>query len=258
MKTNHFLALLLLAALTTFCTTPEAPVDYGNPPADGFNLAESDEKAIAIADEVMEAMGGRQAWDTTRYLHWTFFGRRTLLWDKQTGDVRIDVPGDSSIYLVNINEDEGKVQLKGQDISASDSIQNYVERGKSIWINDAYWLVMPFKLKDSGVTLKYLGQDTMLGGTSADVLELTFAEVGRTPDNKYKIYVDLEDRLVKQWDFFTKYDDPKPRFSTPWQDYQPYGDLRLSGDRGRSKLSDIKALSEVPQSAFNNFAKPEL
>lgn len=259
MKINHFLALFLLVGLTTFCTTPEeVPVEYGNPPAEGFNLADSDEKAMAIADEVMEAMGGRQAWDTTRYLQWTFFGRRTLLWDKQTGNVRIDVPGDSSIYLVNINEDTGKVQLNGQDISTTDSIQTYVESGKSIWINDAYWLVMPFKLKDSGVTLKYLGQDTMQGGTSADVLQLTFAEVGRTPDNKYKVYVDLEDRLVKQWEFFTKYDDPKPRFTTPWQDYQTFGDLKLSCDRGRNKLSNIKVFNEVAESAFTDFDEPEL
>lgn len=258
MKTNHFLVLLLLAVSTSFCTTPEVPVEYGNPPAEGFNLTESDEKAMAIADEVMEAMGGRQAWDTTRYLQWNFFGRRTLLWDKQTGNVRIDVPGDTSIYLVNIYEDTGKVLLKGQDISASDSVQTYVESGKSMWINDAYWLVMPFKLKDSGVTLKYLGQDTMQGGISADVLELTFAEVGRTPDNKYKVYVDLEDRLVKQWDFFTKYEDPKPRFTTPWQDYQTFGDLMLSGDRGGRQLSNIKVFTAVAESAFTDFDQPEL
>ena len=31
-----------------------------NPPAKGFNLEASDQKAITIADEVMEAMGGRK------------------------------------------------------------------------------------------------------------------------------------------------------------------------------------------------------
>ena len=250
-----------MVILLTFCSAPEAPeapTVYGNPPAEGFNATGSDEKAIAIADEVMEAMGGRQTWDTTRYLYWNFFGVRTLLWDKQTGNVRIEVPRDSSIYLVNIYDETGKVQLKGKDISASDSVQTYLERGKSIWINDAYWLAMPFKLKDSGVTLKYLGQDTMIGGINADILELTFAEVGRTPDNKYKVYVDLEDRLVKQWDFYTKYEDTEPRFSTPWQNYQSYNGLLLSGDRGQRKLSDIKVPAEVPESAFTDFAKVNL
>ena len=47
--------------------------------------AQSDEKAVAVADEVMEALGGQSAWDNTRCLTWSFFGRRTHVWDKFTG-----------------------------------------------------------------------------------------------------------------------------------------------------------------------------
>lgn len=249
--------LILCTALLglNYCSPPSAAVtDYGNPPAEGFNLEESDEQAIAIADEVMEAMGGRAAWDATRYLQWTFFGRRTLLWDKKAGDVRIEVPADSTVYLFNIYDETGKVLLNGTDISATDSLEQYLEQGESIWINDAYWLVMPYKLKDSGVTLKYVGQDTMQGGTPADVLQLTFQDVGRTPDNKYLVYVDQDDRLVKQWDFFGNYEDEEPRFSTPWQSYQQHGAILLSGDRGRSQLTDIAVLETVPADAFTRLA----
>lgn len=244
--------MVLAAGLAlTHCARPGGTTEpYGNPPAEGFNAADSDEQAIRIADEVMEAMGGRAAWDATRYLKWTFFGRRTLWWDKATGQVRIEVPADSAVYLVNIHDATGKVLLHGQDISASDSLQQYVEQGVSIWINDAYWLLMPFKLKDSGVTLKYIGQDTMQGGTPADVLQLTFQEVGRTPDNKYLVYVDQQDRLVKQWQFFGSFADAEPRFTTPWQAYQRYGNILLSGDRGRSQLTDIAVLESLPQETF--------
>lgn len=51
------LTLFLFSCGETSQTTQEEP--YGNPAAEGFNEAESDAKAIAIADEVMEAMGGR-------------------------------------------------------------------------------------------------------------------------------------------------------------------------------------------------------
>ena len=44
---------------------------------------------------------------------------------------------------------------------------------------------MPYKLKDSGVTLKYKGQDTLETGHPAEKLQLTFEEVGKTPENKY-------------------------------------------------------------------------
>lgn len=39
------------------------------------------------------------------------------------------------------------------------------------WINDSYWFVMPYKLKDSGVTLRYRGQNMTVGGLLAHLLE---------------------------------------------------------------------------------------
>ncbi|MEZ5331564.1 MAG: hypothetical protein R2991_05830 [Thermoanaerobaculia bacterium] len=48
---------------------------------------------------------------------------------------------------------------------------------------------MPYKLEDPGVTLHYLGERPMLDGRPAEVLELTFEGVGRTPQNKYHVYV---------------------------------------------------------------------
>lgn len=245
-----FYLFILVVGLVSCQTGSDSKEEYGNPPAEGFNLEESDEQAMAIADQVMEAMGGRTAWDSTRYIQWTFFGRRDLLWDKKTGDVVIEVPGDTSTYFVNIFDKTGKVWLKGQDISQTDSLGKYLEQAESIWINDSYWLVMPYKLKDSGVTLKYVGQDTMQTGEMADVLQLTFQDVGRTPENKYLVYVDTNDHLVKQWSYFARFDDPEPRFTTPWLDYQQYGKILLSGDRGRSKLTNIAVLETVPEGTF--------
>ncbi len=250
------LVIMCLAACTPSATEPVEEADYGNPAAEGFNEAGSDAQAIALADEVMEAMGGRQAWDQTRYIRWTFFGRRTLLWDKQTGNVRIDSPGDSSVYLVNVFDHTGKVMLQGQDISASDTLSKFVERGESMWINDSYWLVMPYKLKDSGVTLKYIAEDTTDAGTAADILSLTFQEVGRTPQNKYLVYVDQTSKLVSQWDFYRNAADTIAGFKNPWLNYEQKGDIMLSGDRGRGKLTNIEVLESIPASAFTSFDLP--
>ncbi len=222
-----------------------------NPAAKGFNETASDPEAIAIADKVMEAMGGRTAWDNTRYLRWNFFGRRTLLWDKQTGDVRIDVPADSAIYVINVNEDGGQVMMGGEEITNPDSLAKYVEAGKKIWVNDSYWLVMPYKLKDSGVTLTYAGEDTMQTGAMADVLEMKFENVGFTPQNRYEVYVDKSDNLVKQWAYYSEATLDSPNFITPWIDYQEYDGIMLSGNRGKNKLSDIDVLDSIPrQEAF--------
>jgi hypothetical protein len=218
-----------------------------NPPAEGFNETESDPEAITLADEVMESMGGRAAWDSTRYISWNFFGRRSLLWDKQSGDVRIDVPGDSAIYLINVNADTGRVQMRGEEITQADSLAKYVEQGKKIWVNDSYWLVMPYKLKDSGVTLKYVGEDTTQTGDAADVLELRFQNVGFTPQNKYQVYVTKDDKLVKQWAYFSEAAMDTPNFVTPWEDYQEYNGIKLAGNRGQRGLTDIQVYDSVPR-----------
>ena len=136
-----------------------------NPPLNGFDIKNSDPKAMKIADEVMNAMGGRNAWERTRYLSWDFFGSRQHIWDKHTGDVRIESKKDNYKLIMNIHSMEGKVFKDGEMLTHPDSLSKYLEKGKSAWINDSYWLVMPYKLKDSGVTLKYLGDDKTVEDT---------------------------------------------------------------------------------------------
>lgn len=222
-----FTALLLAA-----CSDKLSPQDtVENPPASGFNLQESDPRAIAIADAVMKASGTRQGWDETRYVKWNFFDARRHIWDKYTNELRMIGIKDSFDIRMNLDSLTGRVQWHGDIVTQPDSLAKYLQLGREMWINDSYWVFLPFKLKDSGVTLKYMGQDTMKSGIKADVISLAFEDVGVTPDNKYYIYVDSSN-MVRQWDFFPNYQDTIPRFSTPWQDYASYGKIKLSSSRG--------------------------
>ncbi|UZR94349.1 DUF6503 family protein [Chondrinema litorale] len=232
-------------------STATSEETISNPPADGFNLSLSDEKAIEIADSVMSAMGGRKSWDDTRFISWNFFGARTLIWDKWTGYVRVENVQNDFKVLVNVNTLEGKVFKNGEEVTQPDSLQKYLNRGKEIWINDSYWLVMPFKLKDSGVTLKYVGEEIVMDKPS-DVLELTFQDVGVTPQNKYKVYIDKETNLVNQWAYFKSYEDEEPGFILPWKNYKKHGEILLSGDRGPRQLTDIEVFEELPESIFTS------
>ena len=221
-----------------------------NPPAEGFDAAGSDPEAIAIADEVMEAMGGRSAWDATRYLSWNFFGMRTHVWDRWTGDLRYEV-GDT-LVLANVNTKQGRAFKGGAEVEDPEELAGLLDQTYKAWINDSYWLLMPYKLKDSGVTLEYSGEDTMADGRPADKLQLTFEGVGVTPDNKYDVYVSKDRRLVEQWSFYTRYDDSEPRFTTPWANWTRHGDVLLSGDRGERQLTDIRVFDELPRSVFES------
>ncbi len=82
---------------------------------------------------------------------------------------------------------------------------------------------MPYKFKDSGVTLTYSGINQSADGREADILELRFTNVGVTPENKYRVWVDRESRLVSQWAFYADAEDTELRFIAPWQDWQRHG-----------------------------------
>ncbi len=250
---NSTLIKLLLSGWL-LCLLPACHRHLANPPAPGFNAAASDAAAVSIADEVMQAMGGREAWDGTACLAWNFFGARTLVWDKKAGLCRIEWLKRPQKVIVNLNDGTGKVMLNGVEQTHPDSLAKYLDTGKKVWINDAYWLVMPFKLKDSGVTLKYLGDGKTEKGEAADLLQLTFAGVGVTPDNKYQVWVDKKSRLVTQWAYFEKFTDEKPKIINAWGDYRRYGRILLSGERGsRGTLTPIQVMEQAPEGTFTRF-----
>ena len=256
MKIRQLLLLfLVLSASVGVAQFKKSP----NPPAPGFDTAGSDPKAVQLADAVMAAMGGRKAWDNTHLIAWYFFGVRKLVWDKWTGTVRVDNLRDDQTIFLNINTDEGRVLRNGKEQTEPDSVTKYVKAGKSAWINDSYWLVMPFKLKDSGVTLKYLGDTTATkDGKPADLIQLTFKGVGVTPDNKYHVWVDKQSRLVTQWAHFPKFTDQTPRFTLPWTDYQKHGAILLSGERGDRDLTEIMVFTGLPGEVFSDFTRTDL
>lgn len=225
-----------------------------NPAAPGFDLAHSDPAAVELADSVMAAMGGRANWDNTRFISWNFFGRRNLVWDKWNGDVRIESLPDSTTYLVNINNLEGRVLVKGQELTEADTLRKMLEKAKSIWINDSYWLVMPFKLKDTGVTLKYLGEDLTQTGVMCNVIELTFNNVGDTPQNKYQVFVDVNDNLVRQWAYFKDAGQDSASQVWPWDNYKTYGKILLSADRSDDKgPRQVRVDEKLPSELFTEF-----
>ena len=258
----YFFILTIIAACTTSTTSGDTStadtltvaseyIEYNNPPAEGFNQEGSDLLATLLADKVMLAMGGREAWDKTRYLSWNFFGRRDHVWDKWTGDVRIEEPANKLIVLMNINTKEGQVQKNGALMT--DSADYFLQKGYEWWINDAYWLVMPFKLKDSGVTLKYLREDTTQSGTRADVISMSFQEVGVTPENIYEVWIDTDSKLITQWAYYPDSSSLEPRFITPWKDYSEYNGVLLSGNRGDYALTNIVVVEEDSIGLLSSF-----
>jgi hypothetical protein len=222
---------------------------------------EVDGEARAIAESVLEAMGGRDAWNATRYVSWNFFGRgRQHYWDKWTGDVRIESPAGenrdgsarpATLTLMNINTHAGRAWRGGEEITGAE-LDEMLDSGWAAWVNDSYWMFMPYKLLDPGVNLTYVGEDIMADDREADVLQMTFESVGVTPNNRYLVYVARDSGLVEQWSYFANRDDAEPGFTRPWTGWQRFGQILLSTDRGNGADWNIAVHDELPAALFTD------
>jgi hypothetical protein len=217
----------------------------------------SDPKALEIADLVVEALGGRQNYDQTRYLSWRFFGRRFHVWDKHQSRARVE-DGKGAVTIIDLQTKEGKSWQDGEPITDEAELAKRLENAYAAWVNDSYWLVMPYKLRDPGVTLRYTREDTTPDGAAARVLTLTFEEVGLTPENRYEVYVDKATNRVVYWAFFQKADDAEPRMTTPWSNWQSYGKIMLPSNFGKYDHTDVAAYQELPETVFTSPAAVEL
>lgn len=260
MRAFIFCGLLFFANLAP---AAEVAPNGANPAATGFDSAGSDARAVAIADATMAAMGGRAAWDKTRFLVWRFFGSRLHIWDRYTGRERMEFvdkkTGQHRVVLLDLNKKDARLFVDGKEVTDAAQRSAAAQHGYEAWINDSYWLLMPYKLKDSGVTLKYKGVAPLPDGRPADVVILTFAGVGVTPQNKYDVYVAKNTNLVEQWSYYEKSTDPAPEFSTPWVGWKRCGSILLSGDRGKDgQLTDIAAPAQIADAVFTNPAPVDL
>jgi len=211
----------------------------------------ADAKATAIADKVIKNMGGQKAWNNTRFLAWTWRDQYHV-WDKSENNFRWEK--DTLVVIANLNTRQGKAYSKGKDITNEAAGQKLVQNMYPVWANNSYWFIMPFKLKDNGVNLKYKGTGTTKVGENADLLELTFEKVGVTPDNRYILAVDQKTGLITEWSYFQNYADEKPGFTMPWTDYQSYGKIKIPVGRGEAKMgiTNIAVLDKVPDAVFNS------
>lgn len=262
-ETRRALAYAAVVGLALAAASGAALAETGtNPPAPGFDAEGSDADAIAVADSTMEAMGGRDAWDRTRYLTWGFFGQRFHVWDKHAGRARVEYDDRESgariVAVVDLATKDGRAWSDGETIADAERRAAILEGAYRAWINDSYWLVMPYKLKDSGVTLGHAGEGTMEDGRAADVLQLTFRDVGVTPENKYLVFVAKDSGLVEQWDFYPTADTEEARFKTPWHGWERHGGILLSADRGTRGdgaalgHTNVAVLEDVPESVWTN------
>lgn len=217
--------------------------------AAGRAAAEPDPKAVAVARRSMEAMGGRKAYDAVRTLKFRFVveqdGKdvvsRSHVWDRWDGRYRLEATtrdGKSLLVIMNLNDRTGNAWLDGAEVDTA-AAGPYLKQAYASFINDSYWLLMPWKWLDPGVELTYQGEKTV-DGTAYDVVHLAFTNgTGLTSNDQYWGYVSKETGLMERWDYLLQDQDGNPgkgsRSTYLWQNWDPVSQsgIRLARDKVR-------------------------
>ncbi len=213
-------------------------------------LAQASGGAALEAESLMvEAMGGREAWESARYFDFvwaverpngsTF--RRRHVWDRWTGRYRLEMPHDGGQLVAYFDTESrnGSVWIDGRRL-AGDTVRTLLDRAYGAHINDVYWLLMPFKWRDPGVSLTHRGSVTAPTGRRWVQIELTFDSVGLTPDNLYNVYLDPDSHLIGWWEHFRHRADTTTNTRNRWEGWERRGPLVVSLSRpsltGRSRI----------------------
>lgn len=139
------------------------------------NVKAYNKKANELADKILNAIK-HENYKTTKYIEWSFGGRRSFKWDKEK-------------HIVDVSWEDFKVNLYPQDIDKStvyfkgekqeDTDEKIVKRAWDIFNNDSFWLVAPHKLYDNGVirTIENIDEE--------QALRVTYTTGGTTPGDSY-------------------------------------------------------------------------
>lgn len=259
-KLGRLVRPVLLGSLLGLVGIAASPLSADSPAAAAPARGEADPAAARVADRLLAALGGEAAWNDTRFVRFGFFGRRQHLWDKWTGLHRVEGSnreGQRYVILQDTNRRTGRVWIDGVEASPEKTAE-MLENGYGIWINDTYWLAMPFKLRDPGTQLVWEGEATDNGKTY-DKLRLSFANVGLTPGDRYWLWINRETGLIDRWDYILE-DMPQdgPPTTWDWVDWAPSGAVQFSSrrinraDQRELSLAPVAVLATVPEGVFTD------
>lgn len=175
---KKLLKYLTVVLLTVIAIGAVTYLVVNQPLPDGTVGLEAEE----LADDMLEALN-KTAYDSVEYIEFGFRGVHSYKWDKQENKVLVSWE-DQTIFL---------------DLNRSVNSFNLLElKAYKYFINDSFWLVAPFKVRDEGVTRSIV----TLEDPSERGLLVTYASGGLTPGDSYLWIID-ENGFPKAWKLWT-------------------------------------------------------
>jgi len=212
--------------------------------AQGSAAAVLDARSTTVVDALEKAMGGRAHWDAMQILRFDWVverdGKEVVrsqhLWDRAHGRYRVDWrtrEGAEIRTAFDLATRAGSAMVNGA-AAAPSAVDSLVNEGYERFINDSYWLLMPWKLRDPGVRVEHAGEES-IDGRNYDILHVTFASVGLTPGDHYWAWVDRQTHRMDRWAYFLEGMEGEPARdkarSWMWTDWRESGDVWFAADR---------------------------
>jgi len=230
------LAVLIIAGITT-CTVISKDLPQGKD-------SPETEKMVS---QMWEALN-KSAWDSTRYVMWSFRGANHYKWDKESN--LAEIKWDNNRVLLDPDNISGIAYENDKKVDEA-SAQNLIDNAWSKWCNDMFWLTAPFKVMDPGTEL------TLVEHEEGDRLKVTYMDGGVTPGDSY-IWVFDNDGMPKAYEMYVEILPVKGVY-VPWQDWVTLSTgaklsskheiagaaLELENIKGGMDLNDINEDSDI-------------
>lgn len=132
------------------------------------------------ADEVarkMMASVNKMAWDTTRYVQWTFMGRHTFFWDKEAN--LVEVTWKKNKVLIDPETGNGMAFNDGQALEGKEK-EECLKNALQYFYNDGFWFHAIVKAFDPGTERSLV---TLKDGRQG--LKVHYKSGGNTPGDSY-------------------------------------------------------------------------
>jgi hypothetical protein len=173
------------------------------------NVEAVNEKANMLANKILKAVQN-DAYKKTRFLEWSFGGRRSFKWDKENN-------------IVDISWDTTRVNLHTRNLEKSTVFFNdkkqkvanaaLIKKAWNIFNNDSFWLVAPHKLFEKGIIRTIQKVD------GKEALLVKYTTGGSTPGDSYLWILDAT-YVPKSYKMFVPSMKMNGVLAT-WEDWKP-------------------------------------
>jgi hypothetical protein len=203
-----------------------------------------DARSATVVAALEDGMGGRARWDAAAVVRFDWVverdGKEAIrvhhLWDRAHGRYRADWrtrDGAEIRTAFDLATRKGVAWVNGAP-AAPAALDSLLEAGYGRFINDSYWFLMPWKLRDPGVRVEHAGEES-LDGAEYDILHVSFDQVGLTPGDHYWIWVNRKSRRMDRWAYFLQDMEGEPSRDQArawkWTDWRESAGVWFACDR---------------------------